>query len=240
MKHLKTIFSVLMVIAAVSCAKTQTSGGQVSFEVSSNQVVVDVTKSNVSDYTALPSAADFTIAITGADYEWTGRISEWNASTVLLAGEYSVTASYGSIDDEGFDKPYFTGTSTFVIKGGEETSVSIPVSLGNTVVRMTFSESFTNYYPEYAFKLTRNGSEIVAFAKGEAKAAFVDGWKFTLEGTLVGEMKTTTISKDYNNLDPATAYTFSFDVTNVGGATLTIKFNDTVETIDLGDHELND
>ena len=53
-------------------------------------------------------------------------------------------------------------------------------------------------------------------------------------------MKTFTFSKDYSNLNEATAYTFNFDVTNVGGATITIKFNDTVETVELGDHELND
>ena len=114
------------------------------------------------------------------------------------------------------------------------------MDLGNTVVRMTFTDSFKNYYPEYSFKLTRDGNTIVDFVKGETRAAFVDGWKFKLEGILIGEMTQTTISKDYSNLNPATAYTFNFDVTNVGGASLTIRFNDTVETIDLGDHELND
>ena len=47
-------------------------------------------------------------------------------------------------------------------------------------------------------------------------------------------------SKEYSNLNEATAYTFHFDVNNVGGATITIKFNNTVEEIELGDYELND
>ena len=242
MKHLKTIVSVLVLAVAVSCAKTQsTTGGQVNFAVSSNDQVADVTKSNVSDYTSLPTSADFTITVTGEDYTWTGKIAEWSAETVLLAGEYSVTATYGDLEnEEGFGKPFFTGTQTFTVKGGEQTSVSIPVSLGNAIVRMTFTDSFNNYYPQYTFKLSREGQEIVTFVKGETRAAFVDPWKFTLEGTLVGEMKTSTFSKEYTNLNEATAYTFNFDVTNVGGATITIKFNDTVETIELGDYELND
>lgn len=242
MKHLKTILSVLVLAMAVSCAKTQTPGGQVSFEVTSNQQISDVTKSKVSDFTELPSAADFRISVSSEElgYTWSGKISEWDAATVLLAGEYTVTASYSTIEEEGFGKPFFTGEAGFTIKGGEPTSVSIPVSLGNTVVMMSFTDSFKNYYPEYSFKLTRDGNTIVDFVKGETRAAFVDGWKFRLEGTLTGELKTVTISKDYSNLNPATAYTFNFDVTNVGGASLTIKFNDTVETIDLGDHELND
>lgn len=242
MKHLKTIVSVLALAVAVSCAKTQSStGGQVNFSVSSNDFVTDVTKSNVSDYTSLPSAADFTITVTGEEYTWTGKIENWSAETVLLAGEYSVTAIYGDLEnEEGFDKPFFTGTQTFTIAGGEQTSVSIPVSLGNAIVKMTFTDSFNNYYPQYTFKLSRDSKEIATFVKGETRGAFVDPWKFKLEGTLVGEMKTSTFSKDYSNLEVGTAYTFNFDVTNVGGATITIKFNDTVETVELGDFELND
>ena len=242
MKHLKTFVSVLALALAVSCVKTQsTTGGQVIFAVSSNDQVVDVTKSNVSDYTTLPSAADFTITVTGQEYTWTGKISDWSAETVLTAGEYVVNATYGDLEnEEGFDKPYFTGEQTFTVKGGEQTSVSVPVSLGNAIVRMTFTEAFNNYYPDYTFKLTRDGKDIAVFAKGETRAAFVDPWKFKLEGTLVGEMKTSTFSKDYSNLSEATAYTFHFDVTNVGGAAITIKFNDTVETVELGDYELND
>lgn len=242
MKHLKTIFSVLALVLAVSCAKTPSAtSGQVIFAVSSNDQVADVTKSNVSDYTALPSAADFTITIAGEEYSWTGKVSEWSAETALTVGQYSVTATYGDLEnEEGFDKPFFTGTQTFTVVGGEQTAVSVPVSLGNAVVRMTFTDAFNNYYPDYTFKLTRDGKDIATFVKGETRAAFVDPWKFKLEGTLVGEMKTSTFSKDYSNLSEATAYTFNFDVTNVGGAAITIKFNDTVETVELGDYELND
>lgn len=242
MKHLKTIVSVLVLVMTVSCAKIQQSkDGQVIFAVSSNDIVADMTKSNVSDYTTLPSSANFTITIAGEDYSWTGRISEWSAETPLVVGEYSVTATYGDLEnEEGFDKPFFTGSQTFTVKGGEQTEVSIPVSLGNAIVRMTFTEAFNNYYPDYTFKLTRDGKDIAVFAKGETKGAFLDPWKFTLEGTLEGEMKKTTFSKDYSNLKEATAYTFNFDVTNVGGASITIKFNDTVETVELGNYELND
>lgn len=211
------------------------------FKVSSNDRVVDVTKSNVSEYTVLPSAADFTITITGEEYSWTGKVSEWSTETDLTVGEYSVTATYGDLEnEEGFDKPFFTGTQTFTVVGGEQTSVSVPVSLGNAIVRMTFTEAFNNYYPEYTFILSRDAKEIAVFTKGDTRAAFVDPWKFTLEGTLKGEMKTSTFSKDYSNLSEATAYTFNFDVTNAGGATITVKFNDTVEDVELGDCELND
>ena len=241
MKHLKTFFGMLVLILTVSCVKTPTvTGGQVIFEVANNQQIVDVTKSYVYDYTTLPSIENFTITIVGDEYNWTGKVSEWNDSEELEVGNYSVTATYGSLAEEGFDKPYFIGTTTFTVIGGEETSVVIPVELDNTIIRMIFTDSFNNYYPDYTFKLTRDGEDIVTFVKGETKAAFIDAYKFTLEGTLYGEMKEESVNKSYSNLKVATAYTFNFDVTNVGGATITISFNDAVEVIELGDVELND
>ena len=243
MKHLKTFISALVLLAAFSCAKNQTDGnGQVSFEVEGSHEVADVTKSNVSEYTALPSAGDFTITIKDAESSevWSGRLSDWNAGTLLPAGTYTVEAAYGSIEDEGFDKPYFAGENTFTVKGGETTSVSIPVTLGNTVVKLSFSEIFRNYFKDYSFVLTRNGAEIAAFAKGENKAAFVDGYKITIEGTLASETKIQTFSKEYTGLETATAYTLAFDVPNVDGASIVVSFNDMVEEIPLGDLELNE
>lgn len=243
MKHLRTIFSALALIAAVSCTKSQTGGnGRVAFVVSSNDVVADMTKSNVSDYTALPAAGDFTITILdeSSSQFWSGKISEWDSSTPLPAGNYTVNASYGDIEDEGFDKPYFTGTQNFAVKGGETSSVSVPVALGNTIIKISCSEYFKKYYSDYTFKLTRGTAEIATFVKDETKGAFIDGYKIKVEGTLTGELKTYSFEKEYTGLDEATAYTLNFDAPNVGGSTITISFNDTVETVELGDYELND
>lgn len=243
MKHLKTIMSVLVLLAAVSCTKHQTAGnGLVSFDLLNNLQVEDVTRSKVSDYTALPSAGNFTITIldAGSATVWSGKVSAWDAATQLPAGNYSVKANYGSLEEEGFDKPYFYGIQTFAVQGGQTTNVSIPVSLGNTIVMVDCSDEFRNYYKDYSFTVSRDGTDIATFAKGETDAAFVDGYKLTLEGTLTSETKTQSFTKDYSSLSEATAYTFYFDVTNVGGATITVSFNDTVETVNLGDYELND
>lgn len=243
MKHLKTIIGVLVLFVAFSCTKSRVeNNGQVSFDVTCNQSVEEVTKSNVSDYTSLPKAQDFTITILDADSApvWTGKISEWDSAMTLLAGDYTVKAEYGNLEEEGFSKPYFSGNQTFTVKGGEVVSVSVPVFLGNTIVKISCSEYFKKYFKDYSFTLTRDGSVIATFAKGETRAAFIDGYKVKVEGTLNGELKTYSFSKEYTGLEEATAYTINFDAPNVGGSTITISFNDTVETVDLGDHELND
>lgn len=244
MKHLKTILGVMVLALAISCTKNHAEGdGQVSFVLESDFEVVDQTKSSVSQFTTLPSSGDFTITITDASSApvWSGKISDWDPATLLQAGNYKVTATYGSLEEEGFDKPYFTGSADFAIQGAQTTEVKISVSLGNTVVLLSCTDNFKNYYQDYSFKLSRGNTDIVTFAKGETKAAFVDGYQFTLSGTIVGPTKTQTFSKEYRNLNEATAYTIIFDVANVGSSTITISFNGNPgETIDLGDVELND
>lgn len=254
MKHLQALIGALILLVAVSCTKNQVEGyGSVSFALDNNTEIVEQTRSNVSDYTTLPSAEDFTITIKGVSvtYEWTGKVSEWDSTTKLTAGNYTVEAAYGSLEEEGFDKPYFCGNASFAVTGGQTINVPITVSLGNTIIKVSYSEYFKKYFTDYSFKLTRDNAEVVVFAKDETRGAFIDGYKIKVEGTMTGEQlieneegefvpKTFSYSKEYSNLEVAAAYTLAFDVNNVGSATLTVTFNDEVETVELGDIELND
>lgn len=243
MKHLKTILSVMVLMLAISCTKSHVEGnGQVSFSLSSNDQIADQTKSNVSSFTQLPSTGNFTITIKDAAEAtfWTGKLSEWDETTLLPAGVYTATATYGDLEEEGFDKPFFTGASSFTVVGEKTTAVSITVSLANTVIFISCTDNFKNYYEDYTFSLVRDDVTIANFVKGETKAAFVDGYKITLQGTVKSPTKTQTFAKDYTNLNAATAYEVLFDASNVGGATVTISINNTVENVELGDVELND
>lgn len=250
MKSLKTIILAALVFTALACTKNQIGGsGQVNFEVNADASLYEVTKSNVSDYTSLPSAEDFNITVLDASSTlvYSGKISAWDSERKLQAGNYTVTATYGSIEEEGFDKPCFEGTTSFAVTGGTVTNVSISVRLINTVVMVTCTENFKNYYKDYRFEIVRNGASIVTFVKGEKKAAFVDGYRITLIGDITpyqpasgAQVANKTFSKDYSNLNEATAYTFLFDASNVGGATITVTFNDTIEVIDLKDFEINE
>jgi hypothetical protein len=244
MKYFKRFLGLTALVAAVSCAKSPVEGnGTVSFSLDCDHEVAEQTKSSVADYTVLPSSADFAITVKDASSSvfWSGKVSEWDAATQVPAGEYSVEASYGAIDVEGFDKPFFYGSETFTVEGGQAASVSVNVSLGNTVILVDCTENFNNYYNDYTFELVRDGSSIATFVKGEDKAAFIDGYKVTLKGTVTGSNgKQQSFTKDYTGLKEATAYTILFDASNVGGSSITITFDNTVEIIDLGDVELND
>lgn len=245
MKHLKIALAAFLVLAAASCSKERGNGatGSVNFSLSSDDNVSVVTKGLVSDYTSLPAAAAFSIAVSDTDggYQWSGLVSDWDASEALPVGNYTVSASYGAEGVEGFDKPYFEGGTTFSIVGGETTQVSVPVALGNSLVKIVCSDQFKNYFTAYSFTVATGSGNDIVFSSEETRAAFVDAYKFTVNGNLTTQAGTVqTFSKEYVGLEAKTCYTLSFDINNVGGVSISISFNDTVQTVELEDVELND
>lgn len=245
MRNLTKITMLFILAALVSCAKKESaSTGMVDFTVFADQSLADVTKSNVSDYTTLPTVENFTVVVKNSSDEelWKVKASEWNPSTQIPVGNYTVTASYGDLANEGFDKPCFIGTESFVVLGNETTDVSVPVSLANAVILVRCTDNFKNYYPEYSFSLMRMSSKIVDFVQGETRGAFIDPYRFHFEGTVkteTGAVKTFA-TQEYRSLDSATAYTVIFDVNKIGGGSVTVSFNDNLETVELADVELND
>lgn len=222
----------------VSCNKEK-QGSMLRFTLAEGQVREVVTKGNVSDYAALPAESDFNLVVKDASGKsvYSGALLGWDQTTSLAAGSYTASVAAGSEFDEGPQKPYFLGSTEFSVKGAETTSVSIPVSLGNVIVKVVCTESFRNYYPEYAFTLTTPDN--AAGFDCTTNAVFV-AYQFTVSGTVTNQSgKTYSLEPKTWKGDAATCYTVKYDVTNVGGASVTVSFSDSVQTVDLGEIELN-
>ncbi len=245
--------SMLLLIVASACTEVHKADpeiGQVAFKVSSDPQIADMTKSSVADFTSLPSVGDFTLNVLDASSAsiWTGKVSEVGATLQMLAGNYTAEVSYGDETEEGFDKPYFAGRKEFAVRGGETTDVKIPVSLGNSVVKITCSQNFINYFKEAVFTLKRQ-NDIVSFRYGggvndfnaanESKGVFVESYKFKISAVMKTENGEYSFEKEYDGIEAATAYSVNFDITNVGGTAVSITFKDGTETVELEDIELN-
>ena len=247
MKQMKTLLGLLVLLGALSCTKTRLTSdggeGTVTFDVSADYDLMEVTKSSVSEYADLPQTSDFSLAVKdkAGKYSWTGLVSEWDPTTQLLAGEYTVEAFYGSLEDEGFNKPYFSGAAEFAIAGGETSEVSVDVALANTIVKISCNALFKKYYTDYTFEFSRGTTVIATYVKDETRGVFIDGYKLNVSGVFTTESGAEhSFAKEFSNLEAATAYTMQFDLSNVGSSSVTISFNDTVETVTLGDFELNE
>lgn len=235
-----------LALLPVSCSKQQggeSLEGRVSFSLDADGQVTETTRSNVADYTTLPQSGKFTIVLTNGsgDEVYNGLLEGYSSSTALKAGNYSVSAVYGSAGDEGFDKPFFSGSKSFSIAGGGTTSVAIPVSLANSIVKVECSDSFESYYTDYSFTVKTGAGTVIDFPKGETRAAFVDAYTISVSGTLTNQGgNAQSFTKDYRSLSPKTCYTLKFDVSNVGETAVSITFDDSVEDVELTDVDLND
>ena len=245
MKHLNIFACTFAALAALSCTKSVSgvTGGEgtAGFTVSADIAVTDITRSDIADYTTLPSVGDFKIVVQNSDNTeiYSGPVSGWDESTKLQSGNYSVTASYGTESDEGFDKPFFTGNTAFVVNGGGKTEVSIPAALGNSIIRFSCSDNFRNYFTAYSFKVTTGSGTVIEFPSDETRAAFIEAYKFSVDGVLTTQAGVSkTFSKSFE-VNAKTCYTISFDASDIGGTSVTVTFDDTTVTVTLDDIELN-
>ena len=234
-----------LAMLSAACSKQQGSpDGRVLFSLDADGPVTVVTKSNVSDYTTLPETGNFTIAITNSDGEdiYKGLLKDYSPSMALKAGNYSVKADFGSVSDEGFGKPCFSGEKTFSVKGGETSEVSIPVALANSIIKVECTDRFKSYYTDYSFTVKTGGGTEIKFSKNETKAAFVDAYTISVSGILTNQGGKTQVfeTKEYKSLSPKTCYTLKFDASNVAEGTITVSFDDTVEDAGLTEVDLND
>lgn len=237
MKTLKSFSLALALLSLVACTKT--GEGRLRLLVAPQDISVE-TRGNVGDYTTIPQAADFDIAIKGPSFQWNGKLGSWDTATKLKVGNYTVSAACGTEGEEGFDKPFFSGSANFAIEGEGNTDVNIPVSLQNCIVRISTTENFRKYYPEAQFTITTPDSEF-SYPSTETRGIFIEAARFSLSGSLKKQDGSTAnfAERTFNSLKPATCYTVAIDVANAGGFSITITFNDSTETVEF-EEELND
>lgn len=241
MKKALLILSAALMLAATSCTKGP-GPGSLKFSVSSDVSVADAAKSKLSDIIALPEGKDFSLVVKSSAGEliWSGLLSEWHTDTKLPVGTYNVTASYGTVGDEGVIKPLFAGEKAFSIAGAETTEVKIPVELQNCIIKVSCTNAFKNYFTDYQFTITTGAGHEFVLDKDWTDPIFIDAYKFTVKGKLTNQGGAVqNFEKTYEALEAATCYTLKFDATNVGGFKVTITFKNDVTTVDLGDLEIN-
>ena len=239
MKKTVLIITALAALLAASCAKQGNAEGSVSFRLEEGAVTEVLTKGSVSDYATLPRPADFSLSVKNSlgAVIYDGLLGDWNSDAPLAAGNYSATVAYGDPSEEGPGKPSFEGAANFGVLGGQTTEVKVTANLANCIVKIDCTEAFKNYFPERSFVITTPESTS-GFTYGD-KALFV-AYQWTVSGTLKTQSGASYDLGEHSfKGDPATCYTVKFDVSNVGGVIITISFNDNVQTVKLGDIELN-
>lgn len=219
--------------------------GRISPSVKADYEVKDVVPISRANDPLAPAADNFKISLSKADGTYSeswASISEFPSDKNFSVGAYTMEASYGDIAEEGFEKPYYYGSADFAVKEAETTEVSVTAKLANTMVSIEYTDAFKKYFKSYSTQLHSKGGSYVAFTSTETRPAYIRPGEMSL---IVSLTKQNGVAATF---EPAVISTLAqhhyhilLDVNEgeVGEATLTINFDDSVEqedvVIDLSD-----
>ncbi|MCQ2176915.1 MAG: DUF4493 domain-containing protein [Bacteroidales bacterium] len=233
----RLIYAVAATLMAVACT-TEWDSGCVLFLLEEGEVT-EHTKGTVRDYAELPHLDSLSLTIKDSSLKriFNGGLSDWNPDTKMTPGDYSASVSYGDPSAEGPGAACFAGYADFTIKAGELTTAIVDVRLGNSIVKIETTETFRNYFPASCFTISTplNPQGFIY----DGTAVFVSG-AFSVKGTVKSQNGTeSALEEKAWRGEPSTCYTVKYDVTNAGGLAIHVSFDNTVQTVELGEISLN-
>lgn len=192
-----------------------------------------------------PDAADFSISLTNLSTDevktW-ATLSDFNNQKSFATGQYTLTAFYGDPDEEGFNKPYFTGTADVTVLEARESTVEVTAQLANSMVSIDYTDAFRGYFKDYGVTIHSEGHSYVEFAADETRPAFIAPGEVSLAVSVTNPSgKTATIQPASFPAMARYHYHITLDVNTppTGDAQLQIIFDDSLTqedvTIDLTD-----
>lgn len=164
------------------------------------------------------------------------NLAAFTAEEGFPTGNYTLTAFYGNPDEEGFELPYFEGTTNLTVLEARETDVEVTASLANCMVSVDYTDAFKKYFSEYATTVHSVGHTYVEIPRGETRPAFVNPGEIdlTVEFTKPNG-KSAKVQPASFMAEARHHYHITFDVNNgqVGEAQLSIVFDDSIVQEDV-------
>lgn len=257
MKQQKAIIGLSMLSFAVlfsSCSEEAGSFGsgegrimptvKIDTECISSSSMTPKSRAEVTDITK----EDLSIRIEKKDGSFTktwDKLADYNGKQTFTVGEYTVEAFYGNPQEEGFEKPAFSGTQTITVADGRTTQVALTASPANAMFTLDYSEAFKTYMQAYSAEFV-TANNTIAVAADELRPVYVAPGEVNLHVAA-----TTPTGKEAKfNVAKLTAeagynYIVHVDINGgeVGSASLKVTFDENLETeeviIDLSDELLS-
>ena len=239
------------VLLLVSCANEENqvdSGyGSINVKVSADYQVVPVTRSTTEiTETTNPDVSEFALKLVSADGSFSrawDSLADFDPAEKIPVGTYTMSAYYGNLEEEGFDKPYYLGQSDVAVRYRENTPVEINCTLANVKVTVEYSDAFKKYFADYATTIHAAEGDYIKFEKEETRAAYVKPGKITIQTYLKKQngIESTFEPAAIENAQPRQHYRIKLDIADnaAGEAQLSISFDETTETqpiaIDISD-----
>lgn len=195
------------------------------------------------------SASDLSLRLTSETgtfaREW-AKASDFNDPVTVPVGKYTIEAYYGSLESEGFEMPYYYGSSTLTVEENRTTPVSVTAQLANSMVRVEMSDMFRGYFASYSLTLRSELGNEIAYADGESRPVYLAPGQVTAAITITKQNGTTaTLEPKSFTAEARHSYLLKFDINGgeAGDGTLVLTYDDMTAMedveIDLSDAILN-
>lgn len=169
-------------------------------------------------------------------------LTDFDNSEDFPVGMYTMEASYGSETEEGFDKPYYFGSTALRIRENETTPANITARLGNAMVTVVYTEAVGNYFSACKGEVVSVSGTQHDYTLDETRALYVQpghveiNASFTKQNGVSGKVNVASF-----DAEPRNHYIVTVDANGgeVGNGVLVITFNSELATeeveIDLSD-----
>lgn len=187
----------------------------------------------------LPSASDFDIHILKADGSYDRHFShdDFLREQSFPTGNYTLRAFSGDPELEGYDCPYFEGTTEVIVLEGKEVPAKVTASVKRALINVEYSDNFANYMKDYSASLHSDGHDYIPVEKDETRPVYLIPGTTTLGVTVTNKQgQTVTIEPDNFQTSAGCHYTIKLDIKESslpGVATLGIEFSDALDTEDV-------
>lgn len=221
----------LCFLGLASCAKDEPRNsleGRIDVRVSADPTLSDEVSRSVEEGT-VPDVNDFGLTIESADK---GVVGSWDSFSEfhpvsISVGTYTVTASYGDAEAEGFDAISYQGSTNVEVRKEETAEASVTCTINKAKVSITYTDEFKSYFSSYSAYISSSRGNKVVYESDESRGAyFVPGdLGVYLEVTRQGISQKVTLNPKNFTAEAKHEYRLTMDV-DASTASLKIIFND--------------
>lgn len=249
MKRVYYVWLFLLLAGLASCAKDDARSsleGRIDVRVNADQSLTDE-MSRAAEEESVPDINDFALAIESVD----GKVSNtWESFAdfspiSVVVGTYTVTASYGDAEAEGFDAVSYLGSTNVEVRREETSEASVTCAINKAKVSIAYTDEFKSYFNSYSAYVSSSKGNKVTYSADEVRGAyFVPGdLGVYLEVTRQGVSKKVTLNPKNFTAEEKHEYRLTMDV-DAATASLKIIFNDNPSSeqnveINISDEALN-
>lgn len=245
-KYNKIIISCAATILALcSCSSgdeyNRNATGRITLDVETDKTITQsvVSRATTPSMPVLNSLTPdkLTLSLTNKSgtysHTWSSH-NEFPEEEEFPADTYTMTASYGNTDAEGFESPQLYGEVSFPVIAGKVTPVKLTATVANSLIMFEPTEKFLNYFQSARFVLNTTAGNSLVVNPGETRPVYINPGNARIDARVVMPSGTDAlITIGYFTAKKATLHRIALDVdASTGTATLTIRFDETFPDVE--------